>query len=113
MNVGVDTGKAQLDIYIRSLGTYFTVTNDEARIKQALTEIKQHNITRVVIEATGRLEQPFILACAKAKLPFVIANPVNIKRFAGAIGQRAKTDKLDAKLIAYYGGSHKACIISA
>ena len=57
----------------------------------------------MVIEATGRLEQPFILACAEANIPFVIANPVNIKRFAGAIGQRAKTDKLDAKLIAYYG----------
>jgi len=44
----------------------------------------------------------FILACAEAKLPFVIANPVHIKRFAGAIGRRAKTDKLDAQLIAYY-----------
>ena len=107
MNVGVDTGKAQLDIYIRPLGLYFTVTNDEAGIKKALTEIKQHHITRVVIEATGRLEQPFILACAEASIPFVIANPVNIKRFAGAIGQRAKTDKLDAKLIAYYGEAIK------
>jgi transposase len=43
---------------------------------------------------------PFIIACAKANLPFVIANPVHIKRFAGAIGQRAKTDKLDTRLIA-------------
>jgi transposase len=110
INVGVDTGKAQLDIYIRPLGTYFTVTNDEAGIKKALTEIKQHNITRVVIEATGRLEQPFILACAEARIPFVIANPVNIKRFAGAIGQRAKTDKLDAKLIAYYGEAIKPAL---
>ncbi|CAH9058524.1 IS110 family transposase ISPtu2 [Pseudoalteromonas holothuriae] len=46
---------------------------------------------------------PFIIACAKANLPFVIANPIHIKRFAGAIGQRAKTDKLDAQLIAHYG----------
>lgn len=47
------------------------------------------------------------MACAKAKLPFVIANPIHIKRFAGAIGQRAKTDKLDAKLIAHYGEAVK------
>lgn len=56
-----------------------------------------------MIEATGRLEFNFIVACAKADLPFVVANPIHVKRFAGAIGQRAKTDKLDAKLIAHYG----------
>jgi len=49
----------------------------------------------------------FILACAKANLPFVIANPIHIKRFAGAIGQRAKTDKLDAQLIAHYSEAIK------
>ena len=102
INVGVDTGKTQLDIYIRPLGIYFVVSNDEGGIKEAITVIKKHKVTRVVIEATGRLEQPFIMACAKANIPFVIANPVNIKRFAGAINQKAKTDKLDAQLIAHY-----------
>ena len=102
INVGVDTGKTQLDIYIRPLDIYFVVTNDDDGIKEAIVEIKKHKVTRVVIEATGRLEQPFIMACAKANIPFVIANPVNIKRFAGAINQKAKTDKLDAQLIAHY-----------
>ena len=102
INVGVDTGKAQLDIYIRPLDIYFVVSNDEIGIKEAIKEIKKHKVTRVVIEATGRLEQAFIMACAKANIPFVIANPVNIKRFAGAINQKAKTDKLDAQLIAHY-----------
>ena len=107
VNVGVDTGKYQLDIYIRPLGIYFTVANDEAGIKEAIKILKQHHPERIVIEATGRLEMPFILGCAKAGLPFVIANPVHIKRFAGAIGQRAKTDKLDAQLIAHYGEAIK------
>jgi len=107
INVGVDTGKTQLDIYIRPLDIYFTVTNDENGIKKAMKELKKHTITRVIIEATGRLEQPFIMACAEAKIPFVIANPVNIKRFAGAIGQKAKTDKLDAQLIAFFGEAIK------
>ena len=102
INVGVDTGKTQLDIYIRPLGTYFIVNNDDRGIREAVNKIKQHKVTRVVIEATGRLEHPFIIACAKANIPFVIANPVNIKRFAGAINQKAKTDKLDAQLIAHY-----------
>lgn len=107
INVGVDTGKFQLDIYIRPLGIYFTVSNDEKGIKEAVTTIKKYKPERIIIEATGRLEMPFILACAKANLPFVIANPIHIKRFAGAIGQRAKTDKLDAELIAHYGEAIK------
>ena len=102
INVGVDTGKTQLDIYIRPLDIYFVVSNDEVGIKEAIKTIKEHKVRRIVIEATGRLEQPFIMACAKANLPFVIANPVRIKKFAGAINQQAKTDKLDAQLIAYY-----------
>lgn len=107
INVGVDTGKKQLDIYIRPLDIYFTVNNDESGIKQAISRIKKYNVTRVIIEATGRLEQAFIIACSAAKIPFVVANPIKIKRFAGAIGQQAKTDKLDAKLIAPYGEAVK------
>ncbi|GLX80231.1 IS110 family transposase [Thalassotalea insulae] len=107
INVGVDTGKSQLDIYIRPLDIYFTVTNNEIGIKKAIKEIKKHKPTRITIEATGRLEQDFIMACAKANLPFVVANPAHIKKFAGAIGQHAKTDKLDAQLIAYYGEAIK------
>ncbi len=107
INVGVDTGKYQLDIYIRPLDIYFTVSNDDNGIKEAVRLIKKHHPERIVIEATGRLEMPFIMACANANLPFVIANPVHIKRFAGAIGQRAKTDKLDAQLIAHYSEAIK------
>lgn len=107
INVGVDTGKHQLDIYIRPLDIYFTVSNDEKGIKEAVKSIKAHRPTRIVIEATGRLEMPFVIACAKANLPFVVANPIHIKRFAGAIGQRAKTDKLDSQLIAHYAEAIK------
>ena len=89
---------------------YFSVTNDENGIKEAIKVIKKHHPERIVIEATGRLEMPFIMACAKTKLPFVIANPIHIKRFAGAIGRRAKTDKLDAQLIAYYGATIKPAL---
>ncbi|ELR64472.1 Mobile element protein [Photobacterium marinum] len=102
INIGVDTGKSQLDIYIRPLDIFFSLSNDDKGIKQAIKTINQYSPQRVVIEATGRLEMPFIPACADANIPYVIANPVHVKRFAGAIGQRAKTDKLDAKLIAHY-----------
>ncbi|MEH0739955.1 IS110 family transposase [Vibrio cholerae] len=107
INIGVDTGKSQLDIYIRPLDAFFTVPNNEKGIKQALTTIKKHSPQRIVIEATGRLEMPFVLACTEAELPIVRANPVHIKRFAGAIGRRAKNDRLDAQLIAHYGEAIK------
>lgn len=110
INVGVDTGKTQLDIYIRPLDIFFTVANDEDGIKKAVTEIKQHQPDRIVIEATGRLEHAFVLACGKAKLPIVVANPGHIKKFAGAIGRLAKTDKLDASLIAHYGEAIKPAL---
>jgi len=107
INVGVDTGKTQLDIYIRPLAIFFTVSNDEKGINEAIVKLKKHHPDRIIIEATGRLEHACILPCGKAKLPFVVANPIHVRRFAGAIGQVAKTDKLDAQLIAHYGEAIK------
>jgi transposase len=107
ITIGVDTGKFQLDIYIRPLDIYFTVTNDDKGIKEAIKKIKPHKPTRIVIEATGRLEHAFIIACSQADLPFVVANPAHVRKFAGAIGRKAKTDKLDAQLIAHYGEAIK------
>jgi transposase len=107
INIGVDTGQHQLDIYIRPFNLCFSVSNDEQGIKKAMTEIKKYHPTRIVIEATGRLEHAFIVACSKANLPVVVANPLHIKKFAGAIGRLAKTDQLDAQLIAHYGEAIK------
>lgn len=107
INIGVDTGKSQLDIYIHPLDIHFIISNDEEGIKEAVKTLKKYSPERIIIEATGRLEMPFIMACAKAGLPFVVANPIHVKRFAGALGQRAKTDKLDARLIALYGEAIK------
>ncbi len=107
INVGVDTGKTQLDIHIRPLEIFFSVENSQKGIKEALKIINKHKPERIVIEATGRLEMPFVLACAEAKLPIVRANPVHIKRFAGAIGRRAKNDRLDAELIAHFAEAIK------
>jgi len=106
-NVGIDTGKRQLDIYIRPVGEYFTVENNEKGIKEAIKRIKKHKPTRITIEATGRLEMPFACAASKAKLPVAIANPRHVHNFAKSTGKHAKTDKLDAAMIAYYGEALK------
>lgn len=102
INVGVDVGKDCLDIHIRPFDEYFKVTNDKKGIAEAIKRLKVLNLKRVTIEATGRYEMAFITACSKANIPFSVVNPVHVKRFAGAIGRKAKTDKLDAALIAHF-----------
>ena len=92
---------------MRPLDIYFSVSNDEKGIKKAIIEINKYLPKRIIIEATGRLEHAFILACSQSNLPFVVANPLHIKKFAGAIGRLAKTDQLDAELIAHYGEAIK------
>ena len=107
ITVGVDTSKLKLDIYIHPLGEHFIVNNDAQGVKEAIKRIKPHKPVRVVIEATGRLEQLFVCKAFEQALPIVVANPFQVHRFAGAIGQLAKTDKQDAKLIARYGEQTK------
>jgi transposase len=103
INVGVDTGKAQLDFYVRPLDQAFSVPNTAAGIRDALQHLKKVNPTRIVIEATGRLELPFVIAAQKAKLVICVINPLHMRRFASAAGKLAKTDQLDARIIARFG----------
>lgn len=103
INVGVDTGKAQLDFYIRPLGQAFCTPNSAAGIRDALQLLKKVQPTRIVIEATGRLELAFVVAAQKAKLPVCIVNPLHVRKFASAAGKLAKTDQLDAQIIARFG----------
>lgn len=107
INVGIDTSKTQLDIYIRPTGEYFSVENNALGIKEALKRIKPHKPTRIIIEATGRLELPFACAASKAKLPIVVANALHVHKFIASTGQLAKTDKLDAQMVAHYGEALK------
>jgi len=107
INIGIDTSKTQLDIYVRPIGEFFSVENNAKGIKAALKRIKSYQPTRIIIEATGRLELPFACAASKANLPIVIANALKVHNFAASSGQLAKTDKLDAKMIAHYGEALK------
>lgn len=102
INVGVDTGKDFLDFHVRPLNEHFKVSNDKKGIDEAIKRLRKLKVERIVIEATGRYEAAFMAASVKANLPSSLVNPVQVKRFAGAIGRRAKTDKLDAALIAHF-----------
>lgn len=103
INVGIDMSSKQLDIYVRPTGQYFSVSNDDLGIKEAVKTIQRLKPTRVLIESTGRLELTFVCAAHKAGLPMVVCNPGRVRHFAKSTGRLAKTDKLDAQDIAHYG----------
>jgi len=107
INVGVDVGKSKLDIVLHPLDLHFSVPNDQEHIQKVVHVLKTHQVKRIVTEATGRYEHAFVFACDKADLPVVVVNPINIRRYAQAIGVLAKTDKIDAAVIAKFAATIK------
>jgi transposase len=100
--IGIDVAKQQLDVAIGSTGDMWTVTNDEAGIETLLADLRGRNCV-VVLEATGGFEVTAVSALAAAGLAVVVANPRQVRNFARATGQLAKTDRLDARVLARFG----------
>jgi transposase len=100
--VGIDVAKEQLDVAIGAEGETWSVANDDAGIETLLDNLRQRNCGLVVLEATGGFEVPAVSALAAAGLPVVVANPRQVRNFARATGQLAKTDRLDARILALF-----------
>jgi transposase len=100
--VGIDVGKARLDIAVGKGGDTWACTNDAVGIPSAVAQLIQLQPALIVIEATGGLEAPLMLALAHVGLPFALVHPGRVRDFARSIGQLAKTDKLDARVLAHY-----------
>lgn len=101
-NVGVDVGKTQLDICIHERDLSFSVDNSPAGIRRALNRLARYNLARIVVEATGRYEYTLVEAAMDKGLPIIVSQPLQIRRYAQAVGQLAKTDEIDARIIAEY-----------
>lgn len=102
VNVGVDVGKVSLDIVIHEKGLYWREDNTEQGIKRVLKRLSHYQVERLVMEATGRYEFELAQAAHSKGLPVCIAKPLSVRRYAGAIDRLAKTDKIDAAVIAEY-----------
>jgi transposase len=87
---------------IRPSGERWTVTNDDVGIQSLLTRLHQNTPALVVLEATGGYERAVVAALATARLPLVVANPRQVRDFARATGQLAKTDRIDADVLALF-----------
>ena len=97
--VGTDVAKARVDVAIRPGGARCEVSNDLDGITTLVTQMQQLNPVALVMEASGGLELPLVAA---ASLPAVVVNPRQVRDFAKATGRLAKTDSLDAAVLAHF-----------
>lgn len=110
ITVGIDVSKDRLDVALRPSGEAFAVERNAAgldRLVARLTELSPHVIA---LEATGGFETVVAAALASAGLPVVVVNPAQVRAFAKALGQRAKTDPIDAAVIAHFAEATKPTI---
>ena len=110
VNVGIDVGKQQLDIAIHERQIHFTVTNDAQGIKQAIRRLARYTLERIVVEATGRREYLLVAALAERQFPVMICQPIKVRSYARAEGILAKTDKIDAGVLASYAAKMQPVI---
>ena len=100
--VGVDIAKAEFVVACRPEGVGWTATNDPTGIAATVARLRTLAPTLIVVEATGGYERALVAAVAAAGFPLVVANPRQVRDFARATGQLAKTDRLDAHTLALF-----------
>jgi transposase len=100
--VGIDISKAFLDVYILPSKKIYQFENNQKGFQKLVKEIATYPEVLVVMESTGGYEKKLTKALAEKKYPFAIVNPRQIRDFAKALGQLAKTDKVDACVIAMF-----------
>lgn len=105
--VGIDVSKAHLDIAIGASGEFWRTGNDAVGITQTVDRLAQLNPQRIVVESTGGLERPIISRLWMEGISVALVNPQRVREFAKSTGLLAKTDKLDAHLLARFGQAVK------
>ena len=101
--VGIDVAKAGMDVAVCPSDESWMISNDEAGIRQLVSHLKTLEPALVLLEASGGLELPLVTALAVEELPVVVVNPRQVRDFARATGKLAKTDTLDAAVLAHFG----------
>ena len=110
INVGIDVGKIYLDVHIHEKNVFFRDKNNSEGVKNILKRLSYYKVKRIVMEATGRYEFLLAEAAHHKDLPVCIVKPLVVRRYAGAINQLAKTDKIDAQLLAQFAAVIKPVV---
>lgn len=101
--IGIDVSKSRLDVYVLPMNRYFHVENNQTGQAQLMKEIADLDCALVVIEPTGSYEKGIVAQLHTAGQAVAIINPKRIRDFARSLGKLAKTDRVDAKVLAFYG----------
>ncbi|MBU7585239.1 MAG: IS110 family transposase [Nostoc sp. TH1S01] len=110
--VGIDVSKATLDVYIRPMDKALKVANTVLEIADLVEQLKSYSLNLIVIEATGGLETELIIQLQAALLPVALINPRQGRDFAKATGKLAKTDAIDAQILAHFGEAMKPQVLA-
>jgi transposase len=110
ITVGIDVSKDRLDVAVRASGEQFVVERSARGLDELVLRLKAIGPALVALEATGGFETVVTAALAAAGLPVVLVDPSKVRAFATAIGQRAKTDPIDAALIAHFAEAVKPIV---
>jgi len=105
--VGVDVAKSALDVAVTDSGEVKQFANDDEGIGEAVGYIAGLKPATIILEATGSLEMPLAAALQASRLPVVVINPRQVRDFARATGALAKTDSIDARILALFGARVK------
>jgi transposase len=100
--VGIDVSKGRLDVAVGEQGEFWNVANDEKGIAKLAERMKEVQPELIVLESTGGLELPVMAELYASQMPVALVNPGRVREFAKSIGLLAKTDKLDARLLARF-----------
>jgi transposase len=103
--VGIDVSKAWLDIAVHEREACWRAGNNDQGIADLVVELRKLVPALVLLEATGGFEMLLVAELANAGLPVVVINPRRVRAFARSTGRLAKTDKLDAKLLAHFAAA--------
>ena len=103
--VGIDVSKGSLDVHVLPGGESFAVPRDATGLDELADRLAALSPRAVAVEATGGLEAVVVAALSAAGLPVVVVNPAQVRAFARALGRRAKTDPIDAAVIAGFAAA--------
>ncbi|MDQ0423393.1 transposase, partial [Peteryoungia aggregata LMG 23059] len=100
--VGIDVSKDRLDVAVAPSGSVFQVENTQAGIDDLVSRLQPLGADVVALEATGGFETVAVAGLSAAGFAVVVVNPAQVRAYANALGRRAKTDAIDAAVIAAY-----------
>ncbi len=110
--VGIDVSQASLDVYIRPIGKALKIANTAVEIATFVEQLKSFHLNLIIIEATGGLETELVIQLQAALLPVALINPRQGRDFAKATGKFAKTDSIDAQILAHFGEAMKPQVLA-